>query len=225
MSQQYNPRSGRVANAIAAAALVLSVASLVVSFVQTQRALDISTESLRFAYDQQPQVNLDAHPYGAWTEDVTPGEGAQLFVLFALENTGEVELRGCLTYWGFTTEDGAPIMYYPSAVEPGGEVWSLAPGDNHESTVHVSVSRGEEIIDEGFVTLWFECSSPAVVTSRYLYGVDLRTGGLVDESPFGLGELEALSARQRTEILNERYGKDLGEDPSVDPFVFVDERD
>ncbi|MRG59967.1 hypothetical protein GE115_08810 [Agromyces sp. CFH 90414] len=213
-------KSSLIANLVAAGALLVSVVALIVSFVQTQRALEISQASLDLSRSQQPSLDADTEVYNGWIEDATPPDSATLRVSYALHNTGEEQLRGCLTKWGYTTLDGAPIMYYATIVEPGGEVWALDPGHNHESQVAVTIRPEYEITSIAYVTVWFECRAPEITTSRTLFGVDLAAGALIDEAAYGLSKLPAMSSVERGVALDERYGRaSPWAEYTIPPFV------
>jgi hypothetical protein len=213
-------KSNSVANVVAICALVVSAVGLGISYLQSQRALEISSESLDYARSQSPTLDLDTEVYGSWVTSAQPPDSLELQVTFALQNTGEEQLRGCSTKWGYTEADGTPIMFYASVVEPGGEVWTLGSGENHETSVKVSAKRQYEIGDTAFIATWFECQSPAIVTSRRLFGVDLSTGALTNGAIYGLKVLEPMSSVERAILLDERYGRESPwNESTIPPYV------
>lgn len=200
-------KGGSGANIIAGFALLISLVSVGISTFQTTHANSISEEALRISKDAVPRLALDSHIQGSSTTDSVPGKSVTLNVSFELDNTGDVALRACSTLWQFTTLDGQPIMHHPSIVEPGGEKWSLAPGEVHVTNLSRTIKVGWEISDKAYMAIWFQCATRGVLTSAPVIGVDLGTGKIINDAVLGLKRLPPMDSRERGNLVDTRYGR------------------
>lgn len=197
----------RVANIIAALALVVSLVAFGINAYQTNRANSTAEEALRISKDAVPRLALESHVRGSSAQNSIPGKSVTLKMIFELDNTGDVPLRICSTFHQFTTLDGQPIMYFPTYVEPGGEKWSISPGEVHTSDISIPISVEWEITNIAYVAIWFECATRGVVTSATVIGVDLRTGKIVNDAVLGLKELPPMDTQERANRVSLRYGR------------------
>lgn len=198
---------GLISNRIAAIALVVSLVSLGISGYEASQANSISEQALKITQAAVPQLALQAHIEGSSTSESTPGKSAKLNVIYELDNTGDVPLHACSTEYQYTTLEGEPIMYWPSVVEPGGEKWSLAAGEVHESHLSIPISVGYEITTTAYIATWFECTTRGVISSAEVLGIDLTTGKIIDNAIFGLKTLPPMGSLERANAVQTRYGR------------------
>ncbi|MEV7694005.1 hypothetical protein AB0N73_11830 [Microbacterium sp. NPDC089189] len=197
---------------IAILALLVSVAAAGFAVFQTQRANEISESAYSLSEALAPKVDVFVNSIDASLGEREETGESELRVELELVNTGQVHLSGCTTRWQGTDEAGQPSQYLSVLAEPGGETWDVEPGDKHVSVKYVALSSIPAATPEAastHIAVWFECESAALVTSGFLYGVDLAAGRLIPapgndeawESHAPIRELAPLGWFERAVIL------------------------
>ncbi|MFL6119184.1 hypothetical protein [Actinophytocola sp.] len=146
------------------------VATVVANVVLTNRSLDLGQQ----LQDEQKQVVKTYATLASWSAAPDPDQagGAVFSVDYALQNVGDKPVRGCGTYYEPVAADLTPVKYWPTVMEPGGILWTLDPGDTHETTHDMKFGQAAEG-DSMFVELWFECVYPKVVSESTFLSLDL----------------------------------------------------
>jgi hypothetical protein len=153
------------------------VATVVANVVLTDRSLDLSQQ----LQDEQKQVVKVYTTLASMSAAPDPDEPGRVVVTvdYALQNVGDKPIRGCGTHYEPVSADLRPIKYWPTVMEPGAILWTLNPGDTHETTDDTWFDRATEG-DTLLVELWFECVYPKVVSDSTFLRLDLASPGVTE---------------------------------------------
>lgn len=199
---------------IAIVALLVSLAATAFAVVQTQRANEISASAYALSEALAPKVGVFVNAIDARLGEREDTGKSELRIELELVNTGQVHLSGCTTRWQGTDDAGQPDRYLAVLAEPGGETWDVEPGDKHVAAKYIPLDQipaATAATTSTHVAAWFECESAALVTSGFLYGVDIAAGKLlpspgndgVDDPHSPIGELAPLGWYERAMILSD----------------------
>lgn len=201
------------------------------SFVQAQRANDISDSSYRLRQALAPNVNVYANDIDGSLTEVDGKLAIRMQV--ELVNLGQVHLSGCSTFTEASDEAGKPTIYWPSVMGMCRVTWDVDAGAKYSSDVTVPLSSlvvpGDTNARTAYVAIWYECESAHLVSQGFLYGIDLNAQSLI--APKGyvgtdirgpIRSLRPLGSYERYVAIEQAYGRTPGPRPAPTPQFTTD---